>query len=88
MSDRVPGVSDQTIELLHNLSELPPDSAKLSRALASKKYAPLNFANAQQAISRLSRELQKRIDPSANVNKVLRIMNEMRWRRRGLGTLT
>lgn len=61
MSDRVPGVSDQTIELLHNLSELPPDSAKLSRALASKKYAPLNFANAQQAISRLSRELQKRI---------------------------
>jgi hypothetical protein len=67
MSDRVPGIGDDIIELLHSLSELPPDSAKLSRVLASKKYAPLNFANAQQAVSSLSRELEERVGNPVNL---------------------
>jgi DNA-binding transcriptional LysR family regulator len=67
MFDRVPEVSDEIVELLRNLSELPPDSAKLSRALASEKPAPLNFTNAQQAISRLSRELEKRAGNPVNL---------------------
>lgn len=67
MADRVPEVSDEIIELLHHLSELPPESAKLGRVLADQKHAPLNFANAQQAISKLSRELGKRTGSPVNL---------------------
>jgi len=58
MTDRARRVSDEIIELMQKLCTMPPDAAKLGRALLDiENPALLNFTSAQQAISKLSREL-------------------------------